>query len=264
MILPVVTSSPGARPSKAGSDSSTRVRWASAWAGPPRTFDPTAVDHLAVPGQRHLGPRERLEQGGAVVVRHGSLRPTTSAPWRPKQAAQSGSLNPPGVGRPDELEAGREPCRRGEELGRVVRRAEGRGQPEHHLGLGPQLREPQRHRRVAVRCVDQRPVPDASPHRRLDAVRLPQRPVGEPDLAADRLPAVRATHGLDVREHLVGGREIEGRVLVGERRDLLAVVVDGEQPARDVFDAPTGAARAQVWSFEPPVMWCTCFVSSRI
>jgi hypothetical protein len=89
-----------------------------------------------------------------------------------------------------------------------------------HLGLDPRLHQAgERQRRLGLRRETHGVREHVRPHRLVHAVAVPDRPVGEADLAPDRLPALRAAAALDLGEHLVGRRHVEARVLRGDRRE---------------------------------------------
>ncbi len=86
--------------------------------------------------------------------------------------------------------------------------------------------------RFATRMVDG-VRPHVRPHRQVDAVARPDRAVREADLAADGSPAGRDAPCLDLAQHRVARRDVEGRVARRDRRERRHAVVRGDQPVRD-------------------------------
>ena len=77
--------------------------------------------------------------------------------------------------------------------------------------------------------------PDMRPHRLVHAVARPDRAVGEADLAADGLPALRAPARLDVVQHRVAIRHGKIRRARCDRRQRGCSVVGRDQPVGDVL-----------------------------
>ena len=111
-----------------------------------------------------------------------------------------------------ELEAMRHPIDASEQ-GALVHAGRRRGrQPEDDLRLDPRLGQTrERNGRPHVVEIVDRPVVDVSPHGRADLVFVPDRAVGEADLASQRCLATRFTHLPHGRGDAIRVVEIEAR-----------------------------------------------------
>jgi hypothetical protein len=116
-------------------------------------------------------------------------------------------------------------------LGRHPRPRHG-GKAQDDLGLDPRLGQArQRHGRGAKGLHGR--VVDRPPDRGVDAVFVPDRVVGEAELAAHRALAPRLPQGLKPGGRLIGLGQTETRIGRGEGRDRMRPVQRGERRARD-------------------------------
>ena len=148
-----------------------------------------------------------------------------------------GQKPPVGEDRLHDLEPVRDPVDAAEESPIVHVRGRRRGQPEDDLGLDAGLRQAgKRNVHAAGRQVTDGAVVDIAPHRRVDVVFGPDRPVGEADLASDRPLAARLALRPDGGRDPIGVVQSEIRPAVGERRDLAARPQDGEDLRCNLVD----------------------------
>ena len=111
-----------------------------------------------------------------------------------------------------QLEAVRHPIDASEQ-GALVHAGRGRGrQPEDDLRLDPRLGQPREgNGPLPVGEIVDRPVVEVSPHRSADLVLVPDRAIGEADLASQDSLATGFTHLPHGRGDAVGVLELEAR-----------------------------------------------------
>ena len=163
-----------------------------------------------------------------------------------------GREDPAGEDRLHQLEPVRDPFDAAEQLGVVHGSVRRRRHADDDFRLDARLGEARQReaRRDGGELVNRRVV-DMAPDRRVDAVLIPDPPVGEPDLAADR--PLSARHAALVHEsgNAIGGGEVEAGVTRTEGANLPTRAEDREDLRGcflDVDRAHDGIVRSRVSS----------------